>query len=117
MITTVLGSLQIFGVALLGAAVAQVLFPVLLGHVTRDDLLAAQTAREADIPLWREKGGPEPETDPERKGFGSTLISRVIAMLNGEAHVAYPSTGAMVTMTIPMRAIAKPMDDAEPADF
>lgn len=57
MITTVLGSLQIFGVALLGAAVAQVLFPVLLGHVTRDDLLAAQTAREADIPLWREKGG------------------------------------------------------------
>lgn len=90
------------------------------GHVevTWQEIFRAETPDEPDLEIvWREKGGPEPDTDPERKGFGSTLISRVIAMLNGEAHVAYPSTGAMVTMTIPIRAIAKPMDDAEPADF
>lgn len=58
--------------------------------------------------VWREHGGPPPATpDPERKGFGSTLIPRVLAMLNGEADIAFPQEGAVVTLTIPLSALAE----------
>lgn len=67
--------------------------------------------------VWRETNGPPPTTDPERKGFGSTLISRVIGMLNGEAHVDFPPSGALITMTIPMRAIAQPPEGTGDTDF
>ncbi|MCX8995738.1 DUF4118 domain-containing protein [Rhizobiaceae bacterium BDR2-2] len=68
--------------------------------------------------VWRETRGPAPPSEePERKGFGSTLISRVIAMLDGEARIEFPASGACVTMTIPMRAIAKPLEESEEAGF
>ncbi len=90
------------------------------GHidVTWKEIFRVETPDEPDLEIvWCERGGPQPETDSERKGFGSTLISRVIGMLNGEAQVAFPATGAIVIMTIPMRSIAKSVNDTEPADF
>lgn len=66
--------------------------------------------------VWRETNGPSPANfDLERKGFGSTLISRVIAMLNGEARMEFPDSGAVVTMTIPLSTIAKPLSETETA--
>lgn len=90
------------------------------GHidVVWKEIPRVDTPDEHDLEIiWSEKGGPAPVAEPERKGFGSTLISRVIAMLNGEAKIAFPATGAVVAMTIPVRAIAKPADDADPTDF
>lgn len=57
--------------------------------------------------VWQETKGPAPAaSEPEQKGFGSTLIPRVIAMLDGEARFEFPNTGAIVTMIIPLAAIA-----------
>lgn len=86
------------------------------GHI---DLLwkEALPAERPDDPLleivWRETNGPAPEAHPERKGFGSTLITRVIGMLDGEAQVEYPRTGAIITMTIPMRSVVRPVEEPD----
>lgn len=68
--------------------------------------------------VWRESMGPPPPlSEPERKGFGSTLIQRVIATLGGEARIEFPPSGALVTMTIPMSAIARPLAESEMDNF
>ena len=44
---------------------------------------------------WREEGGP-PVNEPARKGFGSRLISRVLAAdFNGEVRINYPPGGVV----------------------
>ena len=79
------------------------------GHVTLD-------WRESDAPsvngdalleiTWRERGGPAPvSSNPDRKGFGSTLIPRVLSMLNGEAIISFPEEGAFVTLLVPLEAL------------
>jgi two-component sensor histidine kinase len=44
---------------------------------------------------WKEEGGPEVVT-PSRKGFGSTLVERLLtAELKGYAHIAYEKDGVV----------------------
>ncbi|MFN3608726.1 MAG: HWE histidine kinase domain-containing protein [Hyphomonas sp.] len=51
---------------------------------------------------WRETGGPPPApVDEHTKGFGSTLISRVITNVGGQTEIDFPPTGAVVRMTLP----------------
>ena len=57
MISSFLGGLQIFGLALLGASVAHVLASIYSERLLNADALAARVARDATIPLWREDGG------------------------------------------------------------
>ncbi|HEV7274846.1 MAG TPA: sensor histidine kinase [Devosiaceae bacterium] len=60
---------------------------------------------------WTEAGGP-PVVPPERKGFGSRMIERILASdLEGEAAVDYRHTGVVCVISCPAdRALA-----AEPA--
>jgi two-component sensor histidine kinase len=47
---------------------------------------------------WAERGGP-PVTPPTRKGFGSRLIERSLAMdLEGEARLEYRPEGVVCTL-------------------
>ena len=51
---------------------------------------------------WTESGGP-PVTAPTRKGFGTRLIQRALAMeLSGEVTVLYLPTGIVCTIDAPM---------------
>ena len=48
---------------------------------------------------------------PERRGFGSRLIERGIAIqLEGEAHIAYDPDGIVCTIEAPLAAIAAKAD-------
>lgn len=48
--------------------------------------------------VWRETGGP-PVTEPTSKGFGSRLISRVLAAdFNGDVRINYPPDGVICTL-------------------
>lgn len=62
---------------------------------------------------WRETGGPAP-TPPETapRGFGSTLMSRVITSVGGQTEIDYPPAGAVVRMTLP----ADMLNQLAPAD-
>ncbi|WP_421404590.1 PAS domain-containing protein [Agrobacterium fabrum] len=49
--------------------------------------------------VWQESGGP-PVSEPTTKGFGSRLISRVLAAdFSGEVRIIYPSGGVVCTLT------------------
>ncbi len=49
--------------------------------------------------VWRETSGP-PVTEPTSKGFGSRLISRVLAAdFNGDVRINYPPDGVICTLT------------------
>ncbi len=51
---------------------------------------------------WTERGGPVVET-PTRRGFGSTLLQRVLAQqCNAEIEIAYPPEGLRFRMDAPM---------------
>lgn len=52
---------------------------------------------------WREEGGP-PVSDPTSKGFGSRLISRVLAAdFNGEVRINYRPGGVVCELTARIR--------------
>jgi two-component sensor histidine kinase len=52
---------------------------------------------------WREEGGPA-VNDPASKGFGSRLISRVLAAdFNGEVRINYPPRGVVCELTARIR--------------
>ena len=54
--------------------------------------------------IWREEGGPS-VNDPASKGFGSKLISRVLAAdFNGEVRINYPSEGVVCELIARIRA-------------
>lgn len=57
MVPSLSSSIHFFGLALLGAWLAMLVFPVLFGQTTRADSLAARTAMNSRIPLWREERG------------------------------------------------------------
>ncbi len=60
---------------------------------------------------WTESGGPIVVT-PTRRGFGSRLIERALAMeLGGDVAVAYPASGVICTIDAPM-----PADDKQGPD-
>ena len=51
---------------------------------------------------WREHGGP-PVTAPSRSGFGSILITRVLAAdFGAEARIDYPPEGVTCVLTMPL---------------
>ncbi len=51
---------------------------------------------------WQETGGPPPKPSPATsRGFGSTLMTRVIASVGGHTDIDYPETGAFIRMTLP----------------
>ena len=51
---------------------------------------------------WTEKNGP-PVMPPQRKGFGSRLIEKALAMeLGGEVRVDYEVSGAICTIVAPL---------------
>ena len=50
---------------------------------------------------WQEQGGPT-VVPPTRRGFGSRLIERVLAMeLNGKVEIAYPPAGVVCDVSAP----------------
>ncbi|MDW6022527.1 PAS domain S-box protein [Mesorhizobium sp. BAC0120] len=50
---------------------------------------------------WQEQGGPT-VVPPTRRGFGSRLIERVLAMeLNGKVQIAYPPAGVVCDVSAP----------------
>jgi two-component sensor histidine kinase len=52
---------------------------------------------------WRETGGPRPAAPQAGSGgFGSTLMRRVIAGVRGQTDIAYPDSGAIVRLTLPV---------------
>lgn len=54
--------------------------------------------------IWREEGGPA-VNDPASKGFGSRLISRVLAAdFNGEVRINYPRGGVVCELIAKIRA-------------
>lgn len=55
---------------------------------------------------WREQGGPK-VTPPTRRGFGHTIIDRMLAQgLNSEVTLDFPPDGARATLRIPRDQIA-----------
>jgi two-component sensor histidine kinase len=50
---------------------------------------------------WRENGGPR-VTPPERKGFGSRLISTGMTARGGSAEISYPEDGVVCTIRCPV---------------
>ncbi len=55
---------------------------------------------------WRELGGPTVMT-PTRRGFGSTLIERALAMeTGGGATISYPETGVVCEISLPASSIS-----------
>ena len=60
--------------------------------------------------LWTEKGGPT-VTPPMRKGFGSRLIEKALAMeLNGEVHINYEPSGVVCIIDAPLPKIEVKVD-------
>jgi len=54
---------------------------------------------------WQEHGGP-PVAPPARKGFGSTMIERVLAeQLGGGAVISYQTAGLICTIDAPIDAV------------
>ena len=82
---------------------------VTTGHVALEWRERDQPSENGEALLeitWRERGGPTPvSSNPDRKGFGSTLIPRVLSMLNGEAIINFPEEGAFVTLLVPLTAL------------
>jgi two-component sensor histidine kinase len=57
---------------------------------------------------WREQGGP-PVRQPQRKGFGTTIVERSVPYdLGGAAHAHYNESGFEVKFCIPARHVSEP---------
>ena len=68
-----------------------------------------QPASEGDrlILRWQEKDGP-PVAPPSRKGFGSRVIERGLALeLEGTVVLDYPPAGVICTMSLPAPRVAR----------
>lgn len=52
--------------------------------------------------IWTERGGP-PVNPPDHRGFGFSLIERVLPMeLNGKVRIEYPGTGLVCALEAPI---------------
>lgn len=61
--------------------------------------------------VWKEIDGPPIETQPTRRGFGSTIIERSIPFeLDGEASIAYERSGVRAEFKIPATYVAEIFD-------
>jgi PAS domain S-box-containing protein len=60
--------------------------------------------------VWTESGGPA-VTPPERRGFGTILIERSLAMdLDGTAHVSFEPAGVMCVIEAPLCEVIAPAE-------
>ena len=56
---------------------------------------------------WRETGGP-PVTPPERKGFGRTVISQMVASsLRAQVALDYAAAGVSWTLDAPVSSVTQ----------
>lgn len=54
---------------------------------------------------------PAPKPSPATsRGFGSTLVTRVIASAGGHTDIEYPETGAFIRMTLPTEMLNPVID-------
>ncbi len=57
---------------------------------------------------WEESGGPRVQV-PRRRGFGTRLIERSLALdLDGDVRIAFAPTGVICTVEAPLMADAAP---------
>jgi two-component sensor histidine kinase len=60
--------------------------------------------------VWTESGGPA-VTPPERRGFGTILIERSLAMdLDGTAHVSFEPAGVRCVIEAPLCEVIAPAE-------
>ncbi|MEG3178506.1 HWE histidine kinase domain-containing protein [Sphingomonas sp. RB3P16] len=73
-----------------------------------------QIDRDGTLALsWRESGGPI-VTEPSRRGFGSTLIERALAMeTGGKSQLRFAPSGVVCLIVLPVAAIQK-IESANP---
>lgn len=57
--------------------------------------------------VWRERGGPEVTQSPERMGFGSRLISTMMAQLRGSFERTWDREGLTATITFPEASLSR----------
>lgn len=57
--------------------------------------------------VWRERGGPEITSSPERLGFGSRLISTMLAQLRGSFDRVWDRQGLTVTIAFPEASLSR----------
>ncbi|MFT4117905.1 PAS domain-containing protein [Bradyrhizobium sp.] len=63
--------------------------------------------------IWTESGGP-PVSAPDRTGFGTTLIERVMAReADGEAKIDYRPDGVVLTVNVPLIEAEEDASDRE----
>jgi chemotaxis family two-component system sensor kinase Cph1 len=64
---------------------------------------------------WIETGGPAVRR-PQRRGFGSTLIERALAIeTGGESHIDFAPTGIRCVVSLPRSSLADPVEDRRPS--
>jgi two-component sensor histidine kinase len=82
------------------------------GHVR----LSWYRSKDRDLILsWKEEGGP-PVQQPNRRGFGTTIIERSIPYdLGGKVDVNYDASGFNATFYLPARHVSEPKSFAGPA--
>ena len=74
------------------------------GRVTVSWILADDNSIELS---WRETGGP-PVLPPKRRGFGSTLIERALAMeTGGRAKIHYLRAGVVCEVSLPASSVSE----------
>ncbi len=74
-----------------------------------DGSLSVSWHREGDkiLLLWEESGGPQVE-EPERTGFGRTLLERLVGpALDGEVSVEFAAGGVRCSIEIPEKHLAR----------
>lgn len=57
--------------------------------------------------VWRERGGPEVTASPERLGFGSRLISTMLAQLRGSFDRVWDRQGLTATIKFPEASLSR----------
>jgi len=78
------------------------------------DVDVARAANGDLLISWRERGGP-PVKPPTRKGFGSTIITRIIPHdLSGEADLNFKLPGLEAEFRIPARFVAPMNEEGTP---
>jgi PAS domain S-box-containing protein len=76
------------------------------GHVAIQWSITSGKLRLLNL-RWEEKNGP-PVSPPSRKGFGTRLIQRSLALdLGGSVDLAYEPTGVVCVVTAPLEAPSK----------
>jgi two-component sensor histidine kinase len=71
----------------------------------RVDIIWRFDAKDGLDLVWKESGGPLVHM-PERRGFGSTLIERALAMeTGGSSSLGFPPSGVTCSITMPVSAV------------